>query len=119
VTTFRTSEIPSADLDRGVLGQPSAEPLSGEIPVGSKIFFEGLDGRIVSGTWECEPGLSRWEFDTRGEFIHVTAGSMTITRDGEEPVKLTEGSSAIFALGWHGTWEVHDTLRKVFVVFKP
>ncbi len=116
---FRTSDLSVSDLQQSLLAQPSAEPLSGDIPVASRIFFTGLDGQVVSGTWDCAPGLSRWEFASRGEFIHVTSGSMTVTRDGDEPVKLISGDTAIFDLGWQGTWEVHEQLRKVFVVFKP
>ena len=26
---------------------------------------------------------------------------------------------AVFPLGWTGTWTVHETLRKVFTVFRP
>ena len=44
---------------------------------------------------------------------------MTVQRDGEEGVELSAGSSAVFELGWSGTWTVHETLRKVFVVYRP
>ena len=49
----------------------------------------------------------------------VPSASTNITRDGEEGVLLTAGSSAVFELGWQGVWTVHDTLRKVFVVYRP
>jgi uncharacterized protein len=42
-----------------------------------------------------------------------------VQRDGEDAIDLTAGSSAIFELGWCGTWTVTETLRKVFVVYKP
>jgi uncharacterized protein len=114
---FRASEIPATELTEKPLGQPSAEPLSGPITTRSKVFFTSGDERIISGTWECEPGASRWEFLSRGEVIYVLAGRMTVQRDGEEGVELTAGSSAIFELGWQGVWTVHETLRKVFVVY--
>ena len=117
--TYRAGEIPAADLAEKPLGQPSAEPLTGEITTRSQVFFTSADDKIVSGTWECEPGASRWEFTTRGEIIHVLSGRMTVARDGEEGVELTPGSSAVFELGWQGTWTVHETLRKVFVVYRP
>ncbi|NBY60820.1 MAG: transcriptional regulator, partial [Actinobacteria bacterium] len=28
------------------------------------------------------------------------------------------GSSCIFPIGWKGKWTVHETLRKVFVVYR-
>ena len=117
--TYRAAEIPASDLPSKPLGQPSAEPLTGDITTRSQVFFTSPDEKIVSGTWECEPGASRWEFLARGEIIHVLSGSMTVQRDGEDGVLLTSGSSAVFELGWCGTWTVHETLRKVFVVYRP
>ena len=114
--TFRAAEIPSADLAENPLGQPSAEPLTGEILTRSRVFFD--DPAILSGTWECEPGASRWEFLTRGEIIYVLSGRMTVEQDGEPAVELTAGSSCIFPIGWCGVWTVHETLRKVFVVYR-
>lgn len=116
--SFRALEIPAADLAEKSLGQPSAEPLDGaEILTRAKVFLD--IEKITSGTWECEPGASRWEFTTRGEVIYVLKGRMTVHEDGGEPVELTEGSSCIFPIGWKGVWTVHETLRKVFVVYRP
>jgi uncharacterized protein len=116
-TTFRANEIPTAELTESLLGEPTATPLDGDIVVRKQGFFSSDDGRILSGTWESEPGVSRWEFLTRGEIIYVLSGSMTVQRDGEEPVKLAAGASAIFPLGWAGTWTVHETMRKVYVIY--
>jgi uncharacterized cupin superfamily protein len=55
----------------------------------------------------------------RGEFIHVLAGSMVCTEDGQEPVELVAGSTAVFPLGWRGQWDVTQTLRKVFTIYRP
>jgi uncharacterized cupin superfamily protein len=116
---FESLATADAEFDTAPLAQPSAEPLSGEIITRTKVHYRIDSPAIASGVWECEPGLSRWTFTDRGEFIHVVAGQMTVTRDGEDPVLLTPGSTAVFELGWEGTWEVHETLRKVFVVFRP
>ena len=115
--TFRAGELAAADLAEKPLGQPSAEPLSGPITTRAKVYLD--EEKITSGTWECEPGQSRWEFLTRGEVIYVLSGRMTVQRDGEDAAELTAGSSAIFPLGWCGVWTVHETLRKVFVVYRP
>ena len=114
---YRAGEFSASDyLVHGTLGQPSAEVLGDPQVTRALIAFE--DERVTMGSWECEPGLSRWEFTTRGEFIHVLSGSMTVTEDGGEPTKLTAGSTAIFPLGWKGSWEIHETLRKVFTVYR-
>ena len=117
--TFHPAALTTADLVEKPLGQPSAQPLTGQILTRSAVAFTSDDNKIVSGTWECEPGSSRWEFVNRGEIIYVIAGRMSVTRDGEEPIELTPGTSAIFPIGWQGTWTVHETLRKVFVVYRP
>lgn len=114
--SFRAGELPASALADKPLGQPSAEPLSGDIMTRAKVYFD--NPTVAAGTWECEPGASRWEFLTRGEVIYVLSGRMIVQHDGEEGVELTAGSSCIFPVGWVGTWTVHETLRKVFVVYR-
>lgn len=111
-------DIPSAELEEAPLGQPTAEPLEGEILVRKRVFFTDEEHGIISGTWESEPGVSRWEFLQRGEIIQVLSGRMTVHEDGGEPVELTPGMTAIFPLGWSGVWTVHERLRKMFVIFQ-
>ena len=113
---FRALDIPASQLAQKPLGQPSAEPLTGEILTRAQVFLD--NETVTAGTWECEPGASRWEFTTRGEVIYVLKGRMIVHEDGGEPVELTEGSSCIFPIGWKGKWTVIETLRKVFVVYR-
>ena len=118
-TVNRPSDVPRDELAEKPLAPPSAEPLSGEILVRSRVDFATDDRRIVSGIWESDPGTSRWEFLTRGELIHVLSGRMTVRRDGDEAAEIAPGTTAYFPIGWCGTWTVHETLRKFFVVYKP
>ena len=30
---------------------------------------------------------------------------------------VTPGSTVVFPKGWAGTWTIHETLRKVYVIF--
>lgn len=115
--TFTAATLSAAEYTASVLAQPSAEPLSGDIEVRAYTPFVSEDGRIVSGSWESEPGHSRWEFLTRGEIITVVSGRMTVQRDGEEAVELSAGMTAVFPIGWTGLWTVHETFRKIFVVY--
>ena len=114
--SFRALDIPASQLAQSPLGQPSAEPLTGEILTRAQVFLD--NETVTAGTWECEPGKSRWEFTTRGEVIYVLKGRMIVHEDGGEPVELTGGSSCIFPIGWKGVWTVVETLRKVFVVYR-
>ncbi|ERB55184.1 hypothetical protein N806_29090 [Rhodococcus sp. P27] len=100
--TFRAAELNSASgiFQQALLGQPSAEPLAGDIITRADVEFTSDDGRIQSGVWESEPGKSRWEFLTRGEIITIVSGAMTVEEDDGDPVHLIAGTSAIFPIGW-------------------
>jgi uncharacterized cupin superfamily protein len=116
---FNALDLPADELTESRLGLPSAQPVDGaEIVVRSAVKFKSEDAKLIAGVWECEPGASRWEFDTRGELITVLSGRMTVLEDGGEPAEIGAGSTAYFPLGWHGVWTVHETLRKVYVVYK-
>jgi uncharacterized protein len=74
------------------------------------------DGDQEVGIWECTPGPSYWKLTTH-EQIYVIAGRMTVTRDGEDPVEVSAGDTVVFPNGWAGTWQIHETLRKLYVIF--
>lgn len=115
---YRPADLPADELEAKPLAPPSAEPLSGEIITRSRVEFANDDRTIISGTWESDPGRSRWEFLTRGEIVHILSGAMTVQRDGEDPVELTAGSVAYFPIGWTGEWTVTEPVRKFYVVYK-
>jgi uncharacterized cupin superfamily protein len=118
-TVINAENLPATELTESRLGPPSAQPLDGaEIVVRSAVKFKSKDGRVIAGVWECEAGSARWEFDTRGELITVLSGRMTVHEDGGEAAEIGAGSTAYFPIGWHGVWTVHETLRKVYVVYK-
>ena len=94
-----------------------ATPLSGDIVVRDRSYLADEKSGVYSGSWESEPGTSRWEFTTTGEVITVVSGSMTVEEDGGEAVKLTTGDTAYFPIGWKGVWTVHEKLRKIYVVY--
>lgn len=111
-------DIPSSELEEAVLGMPTAQSLGGDITVRKEIFFTDEDHGIISGTWEIEPSQSRWEFTDRGEVVTIISGHMTVQQDGEEPVELTAGTTAVYPLGWKGVWTAHELTRKVFVIYQ-
>jgi uncharacterized cupin superfamily protein len=69
-----------------------------------------------TGIWECTPGPSRWRLETN-ELVHVLSGSMTVTPDGGDPLEVHAGDVLLFPRGWTGTWDIHETLRKVYAIF--
>jgi sarcosine oxidase subunit beta len=50
------------------------------------------------------------------EFVHILSGRMTVTPDGGEPADIGPGDTAVFPRGWTGTWQIHDTIRKLYVL---
>lgn len=108
------SAIPSAELE----SKPLAAPISGADTVRSRVEWVSEARTAISGVWEAEPGVSRWEFANHGEIIHVISGAMTVQRDGEEPVDVGAGDAAFFPIGWVGTWTVTEPIRKFYVVYK-
>ena len=75
-----------------------------------------VDGESSAGIWQCAPGPSRWTLETN-EVIYLVAGRMTVTADGGEPAQIGVGDMAVFPKGWTGTWELHETVRKVYSIF--
>lgn len=116
--SFSPTTTTEDQLEKVLLGPPSAVPLSGDIVIHRNLSYKNEGATILSGTWQSAPGLSRWEFLDRGEFIYALSGHMTVTEDGGEPVEVKPGTAVVFPIGWKGTWEVHETFRKVFVVYK-
>ena len=34
-----------------------------------------------------------------------------------EPTDIGPGDTAVFPRGWAGTWQIHETIRKLYVLF--
>jgi uncharacterized cupin superfamily protein len=34
-----------------------------------------------------------------------------------EPADIGPGDTAVFPRGWTGTWQIHETIRKLYVLF--
>jgi uncharacterized cupin superfamily protein len=40
-----------------------------------------------------------------------------VTPDGGEASVIGAGDMAVFPKGWTGTWDIHETVRKVYSIF--
>jgi uncharacterized cupin superfamily protein len=112
LSTVRIRDVESLELDDwGPLPEATGEPMATE---GKKLWTgEGID---EVGIWKCAAGPSRWSFETN-ESITVLSGRMTATEDGGEAVEIKAGDSSVFPKGWSGTWDIHDTILKVYTGF--
>ncbi|HEX9528162.1 MAG TPA: cupin domain-containing protein [Streptosporangiaceae bacterium] len=92
-----------------------------EEATGPEMTTSGLtlwkDGDQEAGVWECTPGPSHWTLETH-EFVQILSGRMTVTPAGGQPTEIGAGDIAVFPRGWTGTWQIHETIRKVYVLFE-
>jgi uncharacterized cupin superfamily protein len=75
-----------------------------------------VDGEKSAGIWQCTPGPSYW-VQNENEVIYLLSGRMTVTPEGGEPADVKAGDIAVFPVGWKGTWDIHETVRKVYSIF--
>jgi uncharacterized cupin superfamily protein len=94
---------------------PLAEATGAEMLTSGVTFWK--DGEQEAGVWTCTPGPSYWTLETH-EFVQILAGRMTVTPDGGDPTEIGAGDTAVFPRGWSGTWQIHETIRKVYVIFE-
>lgn len=100
--------------DWGPLEEATGAPMA---TYGREIWASAAEGAEESaGIWQCEPGPSRWTLATN-EVIYLVSGRMTVTPDGGAAAELCAGDMAVFPRGWTGTWDIHDTVRKVYAIF--
>jgi uncharacterized protein len=98
---------------------PLEEATSEDIPMQTHglTMWTGPEGSGQStGIWQCTAGPSYW-VQEENEFIYLLSGSLTVTPDGGKPATFGAGDSAMFPRGWRGTWDLHETVRKVYVLF--
>jgi len=116
IDTTVLSAAATAELeDWGLLEEATSE----EVPmqVHGLTMWTGPEGSgQETGIWQCTAGPSYW-VQEENEFIYLLSGSLTVTPDGGKPATFGAGDSAMFPRGWRGTWDLHETVRKVYVVF--
>lgn len=71
--------------------------------------------RAESGVWTCSPGLWRCGV-SRDEFCHFIAGRSTYYHESGDVIEIEPDTLACFPAGWNGVCEVHETVRKVYMI---
>lgn len=72
--------------------------------------------RLEAGVWDCTPGSFPFRRDGYDEVFCVLAGHATITFDSGMAFDLRPGSMLVTPSGSTGRWDVHDTVRKAYVM---
>jgi uncharacterized cupin superfamily protein len=42
---------------------------------------------------------------------------ITVTPYLASATDIGPGDTAVFGVGWTGTWQIHETIRKIYVIF--
>lgn len=102
----------SLELDR--LG-PHKGTQSGTPVESFRVLHRDAGGR--SGVWECTPG--RFDSARSGdtELMHFIAGVGTITTADGTVHEIRPGVVLIAPDGWRGTWDIRETVRKVYTIW--
>jgi uncharacterized protein len=109
---FPTYTLP-ADADLGDWS-PVAEAI--REPMRERALTLWSEGDQEAGVWECTAGTAYY-VQEQHEVVQIQSGLVTVTPDGGEPAVLGPGDAAVFPRGWAGTWQISQTLRKLYVVF--
>lgn len=81
-------------------------------------FWENSDTSASTGIWECTPGTFTSFRENSSETCFILSGRVTL--HGENSQQSTFGPGEMFTLpvGWKGSWEVHETVRKIYFIAK-
>jgi hypothetical protein len=83
-----------------------------------KVLYRDPSRRFSIGIWECPPGkfIDR---ATGTELSHVLQGSATLSHEGTGEAKRIEAGDHFYCVyGETIIWEVHETFKKVYVVYE-
>ena len=85
-------------------------------------FWEWGDGQVEVGIWECEPGTLNGPTGDYDEMMYMVAGRATVTHgdgdyDGDDgDYDLSPATLWVTPRNWPGTWTIHQTVRKLYVI---
>ncbi|NRA55532.1 MAG: DUF861 domain-containing protein [Gammaproteobacteria bacterium] len=95
---------------------PSEAVLSGTCNETGAVHYETSDGKVTTGTWQCTPYAEQLICDGFSEFATIISGTVALTTTGGPVEHFGPGDSYVLPVGWHGRFEVLETLRKIYVI---
>ncbi|WP_077488714.1 cupin domain-containing protein [Sinomonas mesophila] len=86
-------------------------------PGQTEVSLRAWEGQgIRTGIWEVTPGTFSSTRDGYDEICQIISGTATISEADGSTFEIGPGSLFVTPAGWEGTWTVHETLRKMWVV---
>lgn len=71
---------------------------------------------LETGIWEASPGTFTATRIGYHEVCQILSGRATIHEENGTVLELAAGDLFVTPAGWRGTWTIHETMRKVFVI---
>lgn len=117
----KATEKPTLTVFSGGAGDPDLDPwptTSGAVNQCGKVLFRDPKKRYSVGVWQCEP--SKFIASYAGtESAHVLNGRATLTNEATgESISLKAGDHFFVEFAQDITWEVHETVRKVYAIYE-
>lgn len=107
----------TADAAAVALGEPRPKATAlthGQTEADLSVWSDAAGNEV--GYWECTPGRFSARRDGFTEICQILSGWATLHPAGDEPVEIGPGSTLVTPSGWIGDWDVHETIRKLFVI---
>jgi len=106
---------PAKTLVNPVIGKPS-RPISGNTEYQTMNVFEGLGGKVSSGTWQSSAGHFSSNVQGYIEFCFIVEGDCRLVDPDGTVHRFGVGDHFIMPEGWTGHWEVDHFVKKVYLV---
>ena len=112
---------PTLTVFSGAAGDPDLEPwptTSGAVNQCGKLLFRDPKKRYSVGVWQCDPSkfIAAYPGTESG---HVLAGRATLTNNATgESITIKAGDHFFIEFGQEITWEIHETVRKVYAMYE-
>jgi uncharacterized cupin superfamily protein len=87
--------------------------VAGEPRISGRVLWRSDDGKTATGLWECTPGTIGGSF-VFTETDYLLTGRMTCTLPDGGTFEAKAGDVLLWPEGTKTTWEVHETVRKLF-----
>ncbi len=81
--------------------------------------FQDSSKQMLSGTWECTEGKWQADYSAKSEFCHILSGKVVLTDEAGTASTFAAGDSFVIPMGFVGTWEVLEKVRKLYVIVTP
>ena len=95
---------------------PKATSIAGGQQEAALEVWASADKKVDTGIWECTPGTFTATREGFHEVCQILSGRATITHEDGTVVEVGPGSTLITPEGWRGQWQIHETLRKTYVI---